>query len=183
MYKVIGISGSLRSHSLNSLFLRAMALISPQEVRFEISTTPGSLPLFNPDLEYHPPAKVRLWRQELHNADLILIVSPEYAHGVSGVIKNALDWLVSSGELLDKPVALPNLSPVTDLAWGQLRETVTVMGGILSEACSPTATLATRYVLPGVTAEELASSPLTGPRLQKLWLEIIRAVQQSLSLA
>lgn len=76
MYKVIGISGSLRSHSLNSLFLRAMALISPQEVRFEISTTPGSLPLFNPDLEYQPPAKVRLWRQELHNADLILIVSP-----------------------------------------------------------------------------------------------------------
>ncbi len=178
MFNVIGISGSLRNSSLNSLFLRTLALTCPGDISFTISNFPGKLPLFNPDLEQTPPASVSQWRQELQQADLFLIVSPEYAHGVTGVIKNALDWLVSSGELLDKPVALPNLSPRTDLAQGQLREIVTVMGGVLKDTCSPAATLDDRYVLPETTAQELADHPQIGPRLQQLW-QAISAVLHS----
>ena len=172
MFKVIGISGSLRNRSLNSLFLRAMALICPQDICFEISSLPGKLPLFNPDCEDAPPEIVSQWRHELQQADLFLIVSPEYAHGVSGPFKNALDWLVSSGEFIDKPIALPNLSPRTDLAQGHLREIVTVMGGILSEICSPIATLDCRYVLPDITEQQLTDHPQIGPRLQQLWQDI-----------
>lgn len=172
MFKVIGISGSLRNSSLNSLFLRTMALLCPQSICFEISSLPGNLPLFNPDLEAAPPEIVSRWRQELQQADLFLIVSPEYAHGITGVIKNALDWLVSNGELLDKSVALPNLSPRTDLAQGHLREIITVMGGVLSETCSPAATLDCRYVLPDITEQQLADHPQIGPRLQLLWQDI-----------
>lgn len=54
----------------------------------------GELPLFNPDIEMNPPlAVVRLW-QHIQDVDVIVIASPEYAHGVTGVIKNTLDWLV-----------------------------------------------------------------------------------------
>ncbi|ARU95586.1 NADPH-dependent FMN reductase [Tatumella citrea] len=179
MFKVIGISGSLRNSSLNSLFLRAMALIAPKDISFEISALPGNLPLFNPDLEDAAPEIVSQWRHELQQADLFLIVSPEYAHGVSGVIKNALDWLVSSGELLDKPVAMPNLSPRTDLAQGHLREIVTVMGGMLSDSCSPAATLDCRYVLPDITEQQLIDHPRISPRLQQLWQDISDTLHSS----
>ena len=57
-----------------------------------------------------PPAAVIGFRAALEACDAILISSPEYAHGVSGVLKNALDWVVGSGELIDKPIALINAS-------------------------------------------------------------------------
>ena len=56
------------------------------------------------------PAAVSRFRAALQPSDAILISSPEYAHGVSGVLKNALDWAVSSGELIDKPIASINAS-------------------------------------------------------------------------
>ena len=57
----------------------------------------------------------------------MVISSPEYAHGVPGVLKNALDWVVGSGELAEKPVALINASPRATHAWASLAETLTVM--------------------------------------------------------
>ncbi|HEV7242079.1 MAG TPA: NADPH-dependent FMN reductase [Thermoanaerobaculia bacterium] len=74
----------------------------------------GNLPHFNPDLDAEgtePPPSVRELRELLIGADAILISSPEYAHGVPGAFKNLLDWLVSTGELVGKPVALLNASP------------------------------------------------------------------------
>ena len=59
--------------------------------------------------------------------DAVLISSPEYAHGVPGALKNALDWLVGSGELIDKPIALINASARATHAWASLAETLTVM--------------------------------------------------------
>jgi len=71
----------------------------------------------------------------------VLISSLEYAHGVPGVLKNALDWIVGSGELVDKPVALLNASPRSTYAQASLRETVTVMSGRLVEQASVTVPL------------------------------------------
>jgi chromate reductase, NAD(P)H dehydrogenase (quinone) len=73
------------------------------------------LPHFNPDLDSEgaePPPAVAELRRLLIDADAVLISSPEYAHGVPGALKNMLDWLVSTGELVAKPVALLNASPV-----------------------------------------------------------------------
>ena len=69
------------------------------------------LPHFNPDLDNeNPPAAVLVFRKELAESDGLVISSPEYAHGVPGTLKNALDWIVSSGELIDKPVLLIHAS-------------------------------------------------------------------------
>jgi NAD(P)H-dependent FMN reductase len=69
----------------------------------------GSLPPFNPDDEHDllPPSVLAL-REAVGRADALLIASPEYAHGVSGVFKNLLDWLVGSLEFPGKPVLLLN---------------------------------------------------------------------------
>src|SRR5262249_60565012 len=74
----------------------------------------GHLPLFNPDLDGEgavPPPPVHEFRGLLRAADGVLLSCPEYGHGVPGTLKNALDWIVSTGELEGKPVALIVASP------------------------------------------------------------------------
>ena len=68
---------------------------------------------------------------------MVLISSPEYAHGVPGMLKNALDWVVGSGEFMEKRVALVNASAVSSFVTEQLRETLTVMMGHVVVAASP----------------------------------------------
>jgi chromate reductase, NAD(P)H dehydrogenase (quinone) len=112
--KIVAISGSLRSGSSNSALLRAAARIAPDGVSIVLYDGLGGLPHFNPDDDREngaPPATVKELRRLLIEADGVLISSPEYAHGVPGVLKNMLDWLVSTGELAGKPVALLNASP------------------------------------------------------------------------
>jgi chromate reductase, NAD(P)H dehydrogenase (quinone) len=74
----------------------------------------GELPHFSPDLDGEgatAPAAVAELRDWIAGSDGVLIVCPEYAHGVPGVFKNALDWVVSSGELGGKPTAVLTASP------------------------------------------------------------------------
>ena len=87
----------------------------------------GSLPIFNPDhTEALPPAVAELRRLVL-TADGFLISSPEYAHGVPGGLKNALDWIVGWGEIAGKPVALFNTSPYGEHAQAALAEILVTM--------------------------------------------------------
>jgi chromate reductase len=126
--KIIAICGSLRAQSSNLALLRAATTIAAE---VEIYEGLASLPHFNPDDDVEgatPPPAVAELRAMLANADGILISSPEYAHGVPGALKNALDWLVSDGALVDKPVALINASPVGgEFARDSLVETLTTM--------------------------------------------------------
>src|SRR5687768_3855814 len=111
--KIVAISGSLRSASSNGVLLRAAARIAPEDVSIVLYDGLGRLPHFNPDDDREgaePPAEVGELRRLLIKADGVLISSPEYAHGVPGVLKNMLDWLVSTGELSGKRVALLNAS-------------------------------------------------------------------------
>src|SRR5205085_1597374 len=85
---------------------------------------------FNPDHDEAPPAVVLGWRRELATADAVLVSSPEYAHGIVGAFKNALDWVVGSGELSAKPIGIINASPSLasgDHAHNALVEILTVM--------------------------------------------------------
>lgn len=97
----------------------------------------GTLPHFNPDLDNDtPPPAVAEFRKELAASDGVLISSPEYAHGVPGTLKNALDWVVGSGEFVYKPVSLVNASPRSAHAQASLTETLTVMTATLvPDAC------------------------------------------------
>ncbi|ROR15309.1 NADPH-dependent FMN reductase [Erwinia sp. JUb26] len=169
---VLGISGSLRAASLNSAFLRAMSLHCPAGITFEIYDSLDKIPLFNVDDESAQNPAVEHWRNALSRADLVLLASPEYAHGVTGVIKNALDWIVSSGELLDKPLSLPNLSVRAHLAHSQLSEILNVMGALLHEECCPRATLEAPYTLPDATEFTLVENAGIGSRINDLWRNI-----------
>lgn len=137
---IIAISGSLRRDSSNLALLRAAARVAPAGVRIVAYEGLGGLPPFNPDLDEEgsaPPASVAELRRLLIAADAVLISSPEYAHGVPGVLKNMLDWLVSTGELVGKPVALLNASPAGGAyAQASLLETLRTMNwNVVAEAC------------------------------------------------
>ena len=129
---ILGISGSLRSQSSNSLLLHGLASLLPGEAQMEVYDRLGLLPFFNPDLDTGDVVQeVLRFRQKLAGADAVLISTPEYAFGVPGVLKNALDWLVSSGEMNEKPVAAISASPLYgggDKALASLLLTLTALG-------------------------------------------------------
>jgi NAD(P)H-dependent FMN reductase len=109
---ILTISGSLQGASSNSLLVRLAGAVAPVGVRVEPYDGLGHLPFFNPDLDVTPaPPEVAELRRRIGAAVGVLIASPEYAHEMPGVLKNALDWLVSSGELYGKPVALLCAAP------------------------------------------------------------------------
>ena len=125
--QVIAIAGSLRAASINAAFCRAAARLAPTDLHVEVCSEIGALPLFNPDLEAAPPAVVERFRNTIGAADALLMASPEYAHGISGVLKNALDWLVSYEGVVDKPIALVNTSPRAHHALDALQEVLRTM--------------------------------------------------------
>jgi NAD(P)H-dependent FMN reductase len=128
---VLAISGSLQAKSSNGALLTAIAeMIGPRgDVRF--SRALHVLPPFNPDLESHAPPREALdWGAELAAADAVVIATPEYAFGIPGALKNALDWVVGSGEFVHKRVALIGASPLAtgaNYALDALERTIRVM--------------------------------------------------------
>lgn len=133
--QILAISGSLRSLSSNTALLRLCAEVAPSDVVVTLYDGVGSLPHFNPDDDVgEPPAAVLALRARIAAADGLLICSPEYAHGVPGSLKNALDWLVSSVEFPHKPVALINASSMATHAQASLTETLGLMTARIVEA-------------------------------------------------
>jgi chromate reductase len=143
--RILAISGSLRSTSSNTAVLRAARTVAPSGVDIIIYEGLGALPHFNPDLDGNkPPQSVLELRYEVGLADALLISSPEYAHGVPGCLKNALDWLVASVEFPGKAVALLNTSPRATHAPAQLTEILLTMAARLIPEASVTLTLPVR---------------------------------------
>ena len=136
--KILAISGSLRADSLNSALLRAVGRLAPADISVMLYRGLGDLPLFNPDIEASDPPAVAELRTQIMSADALLIASPEYAHGITGVMKNALDWMVGCEAFVHKPVALLNASPRAVHAQAALRETVTMMSACIVDEASIT---------------------------------------------
>lgn len=110
--KVLAISGSLRAISSNAALLRAATSVAPAGTEIVFYDGLGELPPFSPDIDVDPiPALVAALRAQIAAVDAIAISSPEYAHGMPGSLKNALDWLVSAVEPIGKPVLLVSASP------------------------------------------------------------------------
>jgi NAD(P)H-dependent FMN reductase len=139
--KILAMSGSLRSASLNTALLKAVAKLAPEDISIQLFENMGDLPLFNPDLEETPQPIVENLLAQLLAADAVLIASPEYAHGVTGVMKNALDWMVSRPGFVDKPVALLNASPRAVHAHAALAEILTTMSARIVKEASITVPL------------------------------------------
>jgi chromate reductase len=110
---ILGFAGSLRKDSYNKALLRTAAELVPENVQIEIFDLEG-IPPFNQDLEDQPPDKVKEFKAKIRAADALLIATPEYNYGVSGVLKNAIDWgsRPYGDNVFDgKPVALMSASP------------------------------------------------------------------------
>lgn len=115
--RILAISGSLQQQSSNTALLRAAAAGAPAAGGVVVDLYDGirELPHFDPDLDGpEPPPGIADLRARLVAADAVLISTPEYAHALPGALKDALDWLVGSGELVDKPVAVMSASPGLD---------------------------------------------------------------------
>lgn len=110
--KVLAISGSLSAMSSNTALLSAAGKVAPAGTEIMLYDGLAELPHFSPDLDIDPlPASVAALRARIAAVDALAICSPEYAHGMPGSLKNALDWLVSAVEPIGKPVLLISASP------------------------------------------------------------------------
>lgn len=104
---IFAVSGSLRAGSSNHTILEYLSKMVPQDIHYAIYDGLSSIPAFDPGLDNDdPPASVADLRKKISEADAVIICTPEYAFGVPGALKNALDWTVSSGSFSGKPVAL-----------------------------------------------------------------------------
>lgn len=176
--KVLGISGSLRKASINSALLRAAKRLAPTEVELVIFGRVGELPLFNPDLEKCLPTQVVSFHAAVAEADALLFASPEYAHGVTGAIKNALDWLVSFEPFVGKPVAVLNASPRAHHADSALRETLRTMSAVIVEPASVSIQLlGANLGEGGMVDDPLASSAIKGSLLS-LYTAVIHGLPE-----
>ena len=104
--KILAISGSTRQNSSNGNLLKAIAALFEDSMEMNIFEGIAALPHFNPDETDKTIAEVMHFRQLISNADGVIICTPEYAHGVPGSLKNAIDWTVSTNEFSHKPTAL-----------------------------------------------------------------------------
>jgi chromate reductase, NAD(P)H dehydrogenase (quinone) len=125
--KVVAISGSTRENATNHHFIKAIADLFKEQLDITVFDSIANLPHFNPDDGDNVALEVADFRKQLKEADGILICTPEYAHGVPGSLKNAIDWTVSTSEFSQKPTVLITAS--TDGRYGHqsLLETLKVM--------------------------------------------------------
>jgi NAD(P)H-dependent FMN reductase len=108
--KILAVCGSLQADSANLRLLRLAASKAAELPGVEVVIFDGvrRLPHFDPDLEARGvvPAAVSEWRAAIAASDALLIASPEYGHSLPGSLKNAIDWVIGSGELERKIVAV-----------------------------------------------------------------------------
>jgi NAD(P)H-dependent FMN reductase len=109
---ILAVCGSLQTKSKNLALLNSAAKSVPPGVRLVLFDGLQDLPHFNPDLELSGvPESVRRWRQALAQSDAVLVASPEYGFSIPGTLKNAIDWVIGSGELEQKAVAITAAVP------------------------------------------------------------------------
>ena len=130
--KFLALSGSLRKASYNTAAIKALKELAPSHIKITMGGI-GNLPLFNPDREGENIPALEKLKQSIKESSGLIIASPEYAHGISGPLKNALDWLVSGVEFPYMPVMLINTSPRASHAQEALKEVLTTMSANIFE--------------------------------------------------
>jgi chromate reductase, NAD(P)H dehydrogenase (quinone) len=174
--RVLAISGSLRRVSTNRAALDALARLAPEGVKVLVYGDLAKLPPFNPDddMEDNPkPGPVAALGALVAASDALVIAAPEYAHGLPGALKNALDWLVASETFAGKPTALINTSPRAFHAQASLREILSTMAARLI----PEAFVAISLTGKAVTAEDVLADPICARRLTESLEALIAATK------
>jgi NAD(P)H-dependent FMN reductase len=172
--RLLAISGSLRAASTNTALLGAAASLAPEGMIIGHYDGLSTLPHFNPDLDIEPwPAPVTTLRREIAEADGLLFSSPEYARGVPGSLKNALDWLVSSDVFPGKPVAFLHASARGVASQAALRLILETMAGkVIDEASVTIPLLGTQ-----TDARAIAENPEMAKSIRDALAAFARALQ------
>lgn len=161
---LFAISGSLRAGSSNHTILEHLGKMLPPIVNYTIYDELSTIPAFDPGLDNgSPPASVTGLRKHISDADAIIICTPEYAYGVPGALKNALDWTVSSGSFSGKPVALITASTGGENA----HEAMIKILGALDAKLAPETTLLIPFVRTKIV-NGTVSDEETGNKLQNI---------------
>jgi len=164
---ILAISGSLRAASVNSAVLRAAATAAAAAgivVTIDHDTL-RRLPPFDPDLEAERPPLVTAFDAACRAAPGVLMSVPEYAHGIPGAFKNALDWTVGSGSLYAKPVAVLDVAPPG--RGGFLREALGhVLGAMAADVVS--------YAVPIAAADRDAAGEIVGDAALAVLADAVR---------
>ena len=176
---ILAISGSLRAQSSNTALLDAASRVAPHGLLVRRYSSIAALPHFNPDDESPDhgelPAAVAELRKLVGQADALLLSTPEYAHGLPGAFKNALDWLVGSIEFPGKAVAVISPSGRSTHAQAQLREILTTMSARLIEPACTVVQLPSR----DMDAEAIAADDALSAVLRSVLAEIAKTLTVS----
>ncbi len=178
--RVLGISGSLRSESLNSALLRAAAERLPAGAELVELKGLREIPPYDADAELEgTPEAVRELREAISGADAVLAATPEYNHSIPGQLKNALDWAsrpAGQSALSGKPAAVIGASTgMFGAVWAQaeLRKVLGAMGGRVIEAELPVAQAHEHLV-----GDRLELAPGQSERLEEILAELVAAVEE-----
>jgi chromate reductase, NAD(P)H dehydrogenase (quinone) len=156
--RILGICGSLQRKSGNLALLNVAVASVPEDVEVVLFDGLRELPHFNPDIEAGgAPESVMRWRRALAESDAVLIASPEYGFSLPGVLKNGIDWVIGSGELEGKVVAITAAVPAAERGRRGLQ--------------------ALRDTLSAVRATIVGGEPIpTGPEHDRRVAELMRAL-------
>ncbi len=171
---ILAISGSLRARSSSTSIVQAAKLVAPPGVTVSIYEGLGSLPHFNPDLDREGDTarrEVADLKQKIGEADALIVSTPEYAHGVPGSLKNALDWLVSSLEFPGIAVGLLNPSLESFHANASLAEILKTMSARLPAEASVRIPILNR----NIDAEGIAADPGLADALRSVIAALVAA--------
>ncbi|PWU03372.1 MAG: flavoprotein [Bacteroidetes bacterium] len=171
--KILIIPGSLRNGSSNHIILKAAASFIPHNFQKIWFDGLGGLPHFN-DSE-SPPEQVVKFQKLIAEADGILICSPEYAFGVPGVLKNALDWTVGSGSFVDKPVALITAATGGEKAHASLLLTLSALSAIVPKD----ARLLISFVRSKINSQGEITDPETKQKIDTVIKALIEAISET----
>lgn len=181
--KVLAIAGSLRTDSTNAALVRAIAHLAPPETTVKIYAGLSHLPPFSPDVDTDSPAlPVADLRECIKTANAVIICTPEYAYGMPGSLKNALDWLVSSAELYGKPVAALSASPSErggDRALTWLLQTLSALGAEVPNGASFAVPFVPKKLQKNLAGDRLAD-PETAAQVYTLFESLAAAAKTAI---
>lgn len=170
MKKIFAISGSLRAGSSNHTILKYLGDQMPDGVNYHIYDGLSTIPAFDPGLDKDtPPEAVADLRKQLNEADAIIICTPEYAFGVPGALKNAIDWVVSSGSFSGKPTALITASTGGENAHASL---IKILGAVDAKL-TPETTLLIPFIRTKIGIDGIITDNETLQKLQSVLSSLI----------
>jgi chromate reductase len=169
--KILAISGSTRKSSSNLNLIKAITELASAIFDITIFEGLADLPHFNPDLDNETvPEAVADFRSQLRAAEGILICTPEYAVGVPGSLKNAIDWTVSTMEFSQKPVALITASLSGEKAHQSLLGTLLIIESKM--------TAATELLIPYIRTKVNDSFQITDAKTLEQVMELIQSLKE-----